>query len=326
MQYTQLGPTGLEVSRLCLGCMNFGSDAAWMLDDRGESIDLIHRALDGGINFLDTANVYSHGESEEVVGEAIASRNREELVVATKVFGEMHGGPNGSGLSRKHIIDQAYASIDRLGVEYIDLYQIHRFDEDTPVEETLSALTHLVDEGVVRYLGASTMSSYQFTKLLYTADLEGDERFVSMQPEYNAVDRHEEANLLPVCEGENIGVIPWSPLAGGFLTGKYDRDGDVPAGTRAADDEYTQNRFREENWAVLDEIEAIADERDASMAQVALAWLLARDVVDAPIIGPRTEEHLDDALGAVDLSLDAEEVNRIAAPKTPRWPAPDKDT
>ena len=306
--------------------MNFGSDAAWMLDDRGESIDLIHRALDGGINFLDTANVYSHGESEEIVGEAIASRNREELVVATKVFGEMHDGPNGSGLSRKHIIDQAYASLDRLGVEYIDLYQIHRFDEDTPVEETLSALTHLVDEGVVRYLGASTMSSYQFTKLLYTADLEGDERFVSMQPEYNAVDRHEETNLLPVCEGENIGVIPWSPLAGGFLTGKYDRDGDVPEGTRAADDEYTRNRFREENWAVLDEIEAIADERDASMAQVALAWLLARDVVDAPIIGPRTEEHLDDALGAVDLSLDADEVERIAAPKTPRWPAPDKDT
>ena len=326
MQYTQLGPTGLEVSRLCLGCMNFGSDAAWMLDDQGESIDLIHRALDGGINFLDTANVYSHGESERIVGEAIASRNREELVVATKVFGEMHDGPNGSGLSRKHIIDQAYASIDRLGVEYIDLYQIHRFDEDTPVEETLSALTHLVDEGVVRYLGASTMSSYQFTKLLYTADLEGDERFVSMQPEYNAVDRHEEANLLPVCEGENIGVIPWSPLAGGFLTGKYDRDGDVPEGTRAADDEYTRNRFREENWAVLDEIEAIADARDASMAQVALAWLLARDVVDAPIIGPRTEEHLDDALGAVDLSLDAEEVERIAAPKTPRWPAPNKDT
>ena len=306
--------------------MNFGSDAAWMLDDRGESIDLIHRALDGGINFLDTANVYSHGESEEIVGEAIASRNREELVVATKVFGEMRDGPNGSGLSRKHIIDQAYASIDRLGVEYIDLYQIHRFDEDTPVGETLSALTHLVDEGVVRYLGASTMSSYQFTKLLYTADLGGDERFVSMQPEYNAVDRHEEANLLPVCEGENIGVIPWSPLAGGFLTGKYDRDGDVPEGTRAAGDEYTRNRFREENWAVLDEIEAIADARDASMAQVALAWLLAQDVVDAPIIGPRTEEHLDDALGAVDLSLDADEVERIAAPKTPRWPAPDKDT
>jgi aryl-alcohol dehydrogenase-like predicted oxidoreductase len=306
--------------------MNFGSDAAWMLDDRGESIDLIHRALDGGINFLDTANVYSHGESEEIVGEAIASRNREELVVATKVFGEMRDGPNGSGLSRKHIIDQAYASLDRLGVDYIDLYQIHRFDEDTPVEETLSALTHLVDEGVVRYLGASTMSSYQFTKMLYTADLGGDERFVSMQPEYNAVDRHEEANLLPVCEGENIGVIPWSPLAGGFLTGKYDRDGDVPEGTRAAGDEYTRNRFREENWAVLDEIEAIADGRDASMAQVALAWLLARDVVDAPIIGPRTEEHLDDALGAVDLSLDADEVERIAAPKTPRWPAPDKDT
>jgi len=306
--------------------MNFGSDEPWMLDDREASVDLIHSALDAGINFLDTANVYSRGESEEIVGEAIASRRRDELVVATKVYGEMHDGPNGSGLSRKHVIDQAYASLDRLGVDYIDLYQIHRFDEGTPVEETLSALTHLVDEGVVRYLGASTMTAYQFTKALYAADVEGYERFVSMQPEYNAVDRHEEANLLPVCDGEGVGVIPWSPLAGGFLTGKYDRDGDVPEGTRAAGDKYTRNRFRDENWAVLAAVEDVAAERDASPAQVALAWLLAQDVVDAPIIGPRTEEHLDDALGAVDLSLDATDLERIEEPKTPRWPALGKDT
>jgi len=260
------------------------------------------------------------------VGEAIASRRREELVVATKVHGRMHDGPNGSGLSRKHVIDQAYASLDRLGVGYIDLYQIHRWDEKTPVEETLSALTHLVDEGVVRYLGASTMTAYQFTKALYTADVRGYKRFVSMQPEYNAVDRHEEANLLPVCAGEGVGVIPWSPLAGGFLTGKYDRDGDVPEGTRAADDEYTHNRFRDENWEVLAALKEVANAHGASPPQVALAWLLEQDAVDAPIIGPRTEEHLDDSLGAVDLSLDADDLQRIEEPKTPRWPAPDKDS
>ena len=326
MEYTRLGSTGLEVSRLCLGCMNFGDGEPWMIGNRAASISLIHRALDGGINFLDTANVYSDGESEEIVGEAIESRRRDELVVATKVYWDTHDGPNGSGLSRKHIIDQAYASLDRLGVDYIDLYQIHRFDEETPVEETLSALTHLVDEGVVRYVGASTMTAYEFTKLLYTADAGDYERFVSMQPEYNAVDRHEEANVLPACASEDVGVIPWSPLAGGFLTGKYDPDGEVPEGTRAADDDYTRDRFTEENWAVLSELQSVADERGVSTAQVALAWLLERPVVDAPIIGPRTEAHLDDALGAVDVSLSAAEVERIAEPKTPRWPAPGKDT
>jgi len=326
MEYTRLGPTGLEVSRLCLGCMNFGSAEPWMLDDRAASVELIHDALDAGINFLDTANVYSTGESEEIVGEAIGSRRREELVVATKVYGEMHDGPNGGGLSRKHVIDQAYASLDRLGVDHIDLYQIHRFDEATPVEETLSALSHLVDEGVVRYLGASTMSAYRFTKLLYAADAEGYERFVSMQPEYNAVDRHEEANLLPVCAGEGVGVVPWSPLAGGFLTGKYDPDGEIPEGTRAADDAHTRDRFTDVNWDVLRAVQDVADSKDASAAQVALAWLLERPVVDAPIIGPRTDDHLADSLAALDVSLSDEEVERIAAPKTPRWPAPGKDT
>jgi len=325
MEYTRLGSTGLEVSTLCLGCMNFGSEEPWMLDDREASIDLIHRALDGGINFLDTANVYSTGESEEIVGEAVASRRRDELVVATKVYWDMHDGPNGSGLSRKHVIDQAYASLDRLGVDYIDLYQIHRFDDDTPIEETLSALTHLVDEGIVRYVGASTMTAYEFTKALYTADAEGYERFVSMQPEYNAVDRHEEANLLPACAAEGVGVVPWSPLAGGFLTGKYGRDAEPPEGSRAADDEYTERRFTEENWAVLDAVRKIADARDATPVQVSLAWLLAKDVVDAPIVGPKRLDHLEEYAGALDLSLTDEEVARIEAPKTPRWPAPGKD-
>jgi aryl-alcohol dehydrogenase-like predicted oxidoreductase len=325
MEYTRLGSTGLEVSRLCLGCMNFGSGAEWMMNDRQASVELVRRALDAGVNFLDTANVYSRGESEEIVGEAIEGYDRDELVVATKVYGEMGAGPNKQGLSRKHVFDQVEASLDRLGTDYIDLYQIHRWDENTPIEETLSALSHLVDEGKVRYVGASTMTAYQFTKALYTADVEGLERFACMQPEYNAVDRHEEANLLPVCEGEGVGVIPWSPLAGGFLTGKYERDGDVPSDTRAADDEYTADRFTDENWAVLDEIRTVADDHDATPAQVSLAWLLHRDVVDAPIVGPRSLDHLEENLRAVELSLTDEEVERIAAPKTPRWPAPNKD-
>jgi aryl-alcohol dehydrogenase-like predicted oxidoreductase len=325
MAYTRLGRTGLEVSRLCLGCMNFGSAEEWMLDDRERSVSLIREALDAGVNFLDTANAYSRGESEGIVGEAIEGYDREELVLATKVYFPMGEGPNKSGLSRKHILDQVENSLERLGTDYVDLYQIHRWDPEVGIEETLSALDYLVDEGLVRYIGASTMSAYQFTRALYTADLEGYERFTCMQPEYNAVDRHEEANLLPVCEGEGVGVIPWSPLAGGFLTGKYSRDDDVPAGTRADTDDYTRERFTEENWAVLDAVETVADEVDATPAQTALAWLLHRDVVDAPIVGPRTSEHLQENLRAVAIDLTDEQVARIAAPKTPRWPAPGKD-
>ena len=243
MTYTTLGATGLEVSELCLGCMNFGSEAEWMMNDREASVDLIHEALDHGINFLDTADVYSRGESEEIVGEAVASANRDELVLATKVYDDMHEGPNGQGLSRKHVLDQVEDSLDRLGTDYVDLYRIHRWDESTPVEETLSALDHLVETGRVRYIGASTMSGYRFTKALYESDLNDYERFTCMQPEYNAVDRHEEANLLPMCAGESVGVIPWSPLAGGFLTGKYERDAEPDSNTRAAGDDYTRQRF-----------------------------------------------------------------------------------
>ncbi|MFC6725564.1 aldo/keto reductase, partial [Halobium palmae] len=275
MEYTKLGSTGLDVSRLCLGCMNFGSGAEWMMNDREAGVDLIREALDAGVNFLDTANIYSQGESEEIVGEAIEGYDRDELVVATKVYGDVGEGPNKSGLSRKHVLDQVEASLDRLGTEYIDLYQIHRWDEGTDVEETLSALNRLVETGKVRYIGASTTTAYRFTKALYTSDVEGYERFACMQPEYNAVDRHEEANLLPVCEGEGVGVIPWSPLAGGFLTGKYERDADPEEGLRADADQYTRDRFTEENWAVLDEIRGVADEIDATPVQVSLAWLLA---------------------------------------------------
>jgi len=323
MRYTTLGSTGLEVSELCLGTMNFGSGEPWMLGDREASHDVIERALELGINFLDTANVYSHGESEEIVGEAIESHRRDELVLATKVYGDMHDGPNGGGLSKKHVIDQCHASLDRLGLDYIDLYQIHRWDQDTPLEETLEALTYLVDEGYVRYIGASTMANWQFQRALYTADIEDCERFACMQPEYNAVDRHEEANLLPVCREEGIGVIPWSPLAGGFLTGKYER-GD-PDGGRAGTDEYTANRFTDENWAVLDEIRDIAARKDATPAQVSLAWLLHKEVVDAPIIGPKSIDHLEEDMGALSVSLSDEELSRIEAPKYPQWPVQGKD-
>ncbi len=318
MEYTKLGNTGMEVSRLCLGCMNFGSDAPWMIDDEEESQEIIDRALDLGINFLDTANVYSRGESEAIVGRALENRDRSELVIATKVYGEMGEGPNQGGLSRKHIIDQCEASLERLNTDYIDLYQIHRWDDETPIEETLSALSYLVEEGMVRYIGASTMMGWQFTKALYESDLSGYERFVSMQPEYSLVDRHEEENLLPVCADQGIGVLPWSPLGGGFLTGKYDRDAEPEAG-RAADDAHTRERFTDENWAVLDAVRDPADEKDASPAQVSLAWLLHKEVVDSPIIGPRSINHLEENAGSISISLSDEEVERLEAPKTPVW-------
>ncbi len=325
MGYTRLGGTGLEVSQLCLGCMNFGSDEPWMIGDEAESVELIERALELGINFLDTANVYSQGESEAIVGRAIEGHDRSELVIATKVYGAMGEGPNKQGLSRKHIIHQCEASLERLGTEYIDLYQIHRFDEQTPIEETLSALTYLIDEGLVQYIGASTMAGWQFSKALYTADLEGYERFTCMQPEYNAVDRHEERNLLPICADQEVGVIPWSPLAGGFLTGKYSRDEEPAADWRAADDEYTNNRFTDENWAVLEAIESVADERGATPPQVAIAWLLEQPVVDAPIIGPRTVSHLEENVESLEVLLTADDLERIEAPKRPVWPPAGKD-
>ncbi|WP_226479816.1 aldo/keto reductase [Natrinema amylolyticum] len=320
MEYTRLGETGLEVSRLCLGCMNFGTDQPWMVHDREQAHAVIDRALELGITFFDTANVYSHGESEEILGTVLADadRDRSELVVATKVYGPMHEGPNGEGLSRKHVLEQADASLERLGTDYIDLYQIHRWDDETPIEETLSAFDRLVETGKVRYVGASTMPAWKFMKALHAADVDNYERFVSMQCEYNLVDRHEEANVLPLCADQDVGVIPWSPLAGGFLTGKYERDEDRDSG-RAATDEFMQKRFTEENWAVLERVRDVADAHDATPAQVSLAWLLHQDTVDAPIVGPRTIDHLEDNIGALEIDLSHRDLERLAEPITPVW-------
>ena len=320
MAYTYLGDTGLEVSRLCLGCMNFGSDREWMISDEGKCHGIIDRALDLGINFLDTANVYSYGESEEIVGRAIEGR-RDEIVLATKVHGEMADRPNGGGLSRKHVLEQAEASLERLGTDYIDLYQIHRWDEHTPIEETLSALDHLVDEGVVRYVGASTMAGWRFAKALYASDAENYERFVCMQPEYSLTNRHEEMNLLPVCADQGVGVVPWSPLAGGFLSGKYERDesGERDEGSEGRIAEEVDERITEDEWAVLDVVRELAEEKDATPAQVSLAWLLHKDVVTAPIVGPRTIDHLEENAAALGVSLSDDEMARLEAPIDPVW-------
>lgn len=318
MEYTYLGNTGLEVSRLCLGCLNFGSEQPWMVHDHDDALEVLDRALDLGINFFDTANSYSFGESEEILGKAIAERDREKLVVATKVYFPMHDGPNGQGLSRKHVLDQAQASLNRLDTDYIDLYQIHRWDEHTPIEETLSTLDQLIDEGTVRYVGASTMPAWKFMKALHAAEVNNYEQFVSMQCEYNLVDRHEEANILPLCDDQEIGVIAWSPLAGGFLADKYEREKEPEEG-RAAMYEFTRKRFTDENWDVLDIVRELAEEKDATAAQVSLAWLLHKDIVDAPIVGARTFDHLEDNVDALNIEFTAEEIDRLEAPITPVW-------
>ena len=317
MEYTYLGDTGLEVSRLCLGTMNFGD---WGIDDHDHCVEVIDRAVEMGINVVDTANLYSTGESEEIVGEALAERDRDELVVATKVYHRMRDGPNGMGLSRKHVLEQAEQSLDRLGTDYIDLYQIHRWDDETPIEETLSALDDLVDEGNVRYVGASTMAGWKLTKALERSGAENYERFVAVQPEYSLTRRHEELNALPVAEDQGLGVVPWSPLAGGFLTGKYERGEPAPEGSRLAQrDTDPAEEYGDEAWAVLDEVRAVAEEKEATPLQVSLAWLLHKDVVTAPIIGPKTVPQLEENVAALGIDLTDEEMARLEAPIDPAW-------
>lgn len=325
MEYTRLGETGLEISRLCLGCAAYSGDGQpldgweWTLNDEDLVLDIIDRAIEAGITFIDTSNLYSLGDSERLVGKAIEGR-RDDLVIATKVGKPLGDAPNTGGLSRRHVIEQAEASLERLGTDYIDLYQIHMWDIHTPIEETLSALDYLVNEGLVRYIGASNLTGWQCMKALYTSDLEDLARFVSVQPEYNLVGRQQEQSLLPVARDQGVGVIPYAPVAAGFLTGVYDRDSDA-AGMQAKEKTYRDlSRYdTEANWQVLDEIRALADQKDATPVQISLAWLLHKDLVDAPIIGPRTVGELEEYLGALDISLTDDEMERLEAPVDPVW-------
>jgi aryl-alcohol dehydrogenase-like predicted oxidoreductase len=316
MEYTRLGTTGLQVSRICLGMMSFGDPSRgghpWSLPEE-QSRSVIQKALAAGITFFDTANVYSAGSSEEITGRAIRDfADRADVVLATKVHGRMRPGPNGAGLSRKAILAELDASLQRLGTDYVDLYQIHRWDPDTPIEETLEALDACVRSGKVRYLGASSMWAWQFSKALHRAGEHGWHRFVSMQDHYNLLNREEEREMLPLCADEGIGVIPWSPLARGRLTRDWDS-----STSRSETDEFGGKLYNDADRVIVERVAEVAEARGVPRAQVALAWVLSKPVVTAPIVGVTRDQHLDDAVAAVGLQLSAEEIARLEEPYTP---------
>jgi aryl-alcohol dehydrogenase-like predicted oxidoreductase len=319
MDYVRLGRSGLEVSRLCLGCMTYGvpgrGNHPWTLDEE-QSRPFIKRALELGITFFDTANVYSDGTSEEIVGRALKDfARRDEVVIATKVHGRMRPGPNGAGLSRLAIMTEIDNSLRRLGTDYVDLYQIHRWDYATPIEETLEALHDVVKAGKARYIGASSMYAWQFAKALYTADLNGWTRFVSMQNYYNLLYREEEREMLHLCQAEGIGVIPWSPLARGRLTRDWDE-----TSARSETDEFGKSLYAktaEADRRVVERVAEIAARRGVPRAQVALAWLLHKPVVTAPIVGASKPQHLEDAVAAMSLTLSPEEIAALEEPYVP---------
>jgi aryl-alcohol dehydrogenase-like predicted oxidoreductase len=322
MKYTRLGKTGLKVSRICLGCMSYGIPGRgaheWSLDEEG-SRPFIAKSLEAGVNFFDTANVYSDGTSEEFLGRAIADLvPRDEVVVATKLNGRMRKDANGGGLSRKAVFTEIDNSLQRLGMDYVDLYQIHRWDNDTPIEETLEALTDVVKAGKARYIGASSMYAWQFAKALYLSDQHGFSRFVSMQDHYNLLYREEEREMLKLCESEGVGVIPWSPLARGRLARPWDEQ----TGTqRAATDEFGKNLYKgeeESNHKIIDTVGEVAAARGITRAQVSLAWMLHKSVITAPIVGATKPQHLEDAVAAVEIELTDDEIRRLEAPYTPR--------
>ena len=299
------------VSELCLGCMTFGRE----LDEEG-SREIIARFLDAGGNFIDTADVYAGGSSEEITGRAIKGV-RDEVVLATKVRFPMGEGPNDAGLSRKHVISGCEASLRRLGTDYLDLFQVHAWDALTPIEETLSALTDLVRDGKVRYIGVSNFTAWQLMKALWASELRGLERFVCLQPQYSLVERNIEREILPACREEGLGVIPWSPLGGGFLSGKYRRGERPPQGSRIAEavesmEEYWDRRATERNWDTLEVVGGISEETGKSYAQISLNWLLRQEGVTAPIIGARTTEQLDDNLGATGWELSEKQIERLS--------------
>ena len=320
MDYVKLGSTGMKVSRICLGCMTYGTSAwrDWVLDEES-SRPFIRRALELGINFFDTADMYSRGASEEVLGRALKDfARREDVVIATKVYYPMGDTPNDRGLSRKHVLDAIDASLRRLGVDHVDLYQIHRFDRETPIEETLEALNDLVRAGKVRYLGASSMHSWQLAKMLYLADRHGWTRFVSMQNHYNLVYREEEREMLPLCREEGLGVIPWSPLARGFLAGNRRRGETADSTVRARTDLFAQDYyFQPEDYDVVERVVAVAERRGVPPAQIALAWLLHQPGVTAPIVGASKMRHLDDAVAALEIRLSDEERKELEEPYRP---------
>jgi aryl-alcohol dehydrogenase (NADP+) len=319
MEFIRLGSAGLKVSRLCLGCMTYGSKKwrEWVLEEE-ESRPFIRRSLELGINFFDTADMYSLGVSEEILGRALhdfASRDR--VVIATKVFNPMGDDPNQRGLSRKHIRASIDASLRRLRTDYVDLYQIHRFDYRTRIEETLEALDDVVRAGKALYIGASSMHAWQFAKMLYTSDRRGLARFVTMQNHYNLVYREEEREMLPLCREEGVGVIPWSPLARGFLIGNR-RPQDFGDTSRAKTDDYAHKLYYQpSDFAVVDRASEIARRRGAPNAQVALAWVLQQPGITAPIIGASKMSHLEDAVAALGIKLDDAELKALAEPYLP---------
>jgi aryl-alcohol dehydrogenase-like predicted oxidoreductase len=319
MQYVNLGKTGLKVSRLCLGMMTYGTSKwrDWVLDE-DDSRPFVRRALELGINFFDTADMYSLGVSEEVTGRALRDfARRDEVIITSKIYNPMSDDPNARGLSRKHIMDGIDASLRRLGTDYVDLYQIHRWDHNTPIEETMEALHDVVKAGKARYIGASSMFAWQFAKAQYTADLHGWTRFVSMQDHYNLVYREEEREMIPFCVDQGIGIIPWSPLARGFLAGNRtaDRSGDT---TRSKSDGFAhQMYYHEGDFAVVDRVTALAEQHGCSNAQVALAWMLSKPYITAPIIGASKMKHLEEAAAALDVTLSEDEVAHLEEPYQP---------
>jgi aryl-alcohol dehydrogenase-like predicted oxidoreductase len=316
MEYVKLGSTGLDVSPVCLGCMSYGEPGRgahpWSLDEEA-SRPFFRRAVEAGINFFDTADVYSAGSSEEITGRALRDfARRDEIVLATKVHGRMRPGPNGAGLSRKAIMTGIDASLARLGTDYIDLYQIHRWDPSVPIEETLEALHDVVKAGKARYIGASSMYAWQFSKALYLSGARGWTRFATMQNHYNLLYREEEREMLPLCADQGVGVIPWSPLARGRLTRDWD------AGTaRSATDEFGQSLYAAGDRQIAEQVAKVAQGRGVSRAQIALAWVAGRPGVTAPIVGATRPEHLDDAIAALGIQLTAGEIEQLEQPYVP---------
>jgi aryl-alcohol dehydrogenase-like predicted oxidoreductase len=318
MEYVRLGPSELNVSRICLGMMSYGDPdwRAWLLPEEAAE-PIVRRAVEAGVTFFDTADMYSNGRSEEITGRLLAKlfARRDGYILATKVYFPMGPGPDDRGLSRKHILAAIDASLTRLGVEYVDLYQIHRWDDETPIEETMAALHDVVQAGKARYIGASSMYAWQFAKAQHTAEAAGGTRFVSMQNHYNLVYREEEREMIPLCLDQGVGLIPWSPLARGLLAGGRERGGERTT-VRAGSDPVAE-MYEDSDFDVVDVVREVAAERGLPPARIALAWLLGKHAVTAPIVGATKLSHLEDAIAAVDVALSEEEVARLEAPYRP---------